>query len=255
MFLSSGRGFASALLLWALGVFYPRAQGLVASSGPAERPAGAATLRRAPAGPQASGRSRPIIRPLGAAPAAAAPTAFRCDALHTDTREHKSRAQGHVVLRHGEALLCCDVASGEADSSWQWQRIACHGDVRVSTQDALLWASDADYDPVQQRLVLTGSPRLRRGTSTLRGRRIVVELARGTVAVEQPQGELATAEVLPAGAQAAPAARAAPAEGAPGVDGSTASPAGGSSEAAARALAEAHRPQTPLPGRCPIPGA
>src|SRR4051812_21134041 len=46
---------------------------------------------------------------------------FRCDSMLIYTKPNRNVCRGHVVLRRGDLLACCESFEGMADDKWAWQ--------------------------------------------------------------------------------------------------------------------------------------
>ena len=171
---------AVTALAWALCAFAPR----LAAGAPAPRPG-------APEAP---------ARPNG-------PVDFRCDALVVEEGGRRARGMGEVLVRQGDALLCCATLEAEAGADGAWRQVRCTGAVRLARGEEVVWAERAEWDLRARVLQLTGAPQVRRGQSTLRGSRVTVALGDGVVTVAHATGYVPAAPPAKA-AQAAQAAQA-----------------------------------------------
>ena len=126
------------------------------------------------------------------------PVDFRCESMQVFTKPNRVVCNKHVVVRRGDLLMCCASFEGLSDAKGQWQRFRCQTDVRAQRGEERMWAQRAELVLAVNDLILTGKPRLQRGSSILRGDRIVVNTKRDQALVESPRGTMVPAEELPA---------------------------------------------------------
>jgi len=118
----------------------------------------------------------------------AGPVEFVCDAMRLVNKPRRTLCRGHVVVRRGDWLLCCEQFEGTMDESGQWQRLVCSKNVRARRKDEMMWAQEATFLFTAGSLTLTGKPLLLRGASLLHGERIVIDTKGERAQIERPRG-------------------------------------------------------------------
>lgn len=133
--------------------------------------------------------------PRGKASPNQGPLDFRCDGMQVFSKPNRVLCQGNVVVRRTDLLVCCEEFEGIADENWSWQQFTCTRDVRALRSDELMWSDKATFVLGTSELVLTGKPRLQRGTSVLEGERVLVNVESDRARIEKPRGRIMPAEV------------------------------------------------------------
>lgn len=95
---------------------------------------------------------------------------------------------GGVVLRHGAFELRCERLRARVNDEGRLTSMEASGAVQVVARGLRATAGSARYDPAVGRVTLEGDPTVRRGSSELRGRSIVVEIHTGRVTIEEAHG-------------------------------------------------------------------
>ncbi|HZH03132.1 MAG TPA: LptA/OstA family protein [Myxococcaceae bacterium] len=93
---------------------------------------------------------------------------------------------GRVRAKRGTTDLQCDraVASYSDAQTREVTRIECTGNVVVTDGDRWAKGERADFDNLASILVVTGSPQARQAGNTMRGSKVVFNMANDTVEVE-----------------------------------------------------------------------
>jgi len=134
----------------------------------------------------------PATKP--AAPDQQGPIDYRCDGMQIFSKPNRVVCTGNVVMRRRDVLLCCERFEGVADDKWQWDKFTCTTDVRGQRPDELMESDDAVFVLGTNNLVLTGRPRLQRGTSLLAGEKIIVDVQTNEAHIEKPRGRIEQAD-------------------------------------------------------------
>ena len=124
---------------------------------------------------------------LGAKPSE--PLDIRADRLELDQRTGAVRFEGAVEATQGELVLRCAVLSATyADG--EITALEASGGVVVTQGDVRAEAQTARYHRSEDRLELTGQPRVVRGKDSMTGARITFWPGQGRLVVEQARGRI-----------------------------------------------------------------
>ncbi len=135
------------------------------------------------------------------------PIEIRSDRLKVVHREGKIVFTGKVVAKRGDVTIHAKSLSvfyevgeekqGGNPGTGEIKSITALGDVRIVQGDRLATGQRADYYETEQKIVLTGSPRIWQGKSFVRGKRIVVYLQEERSEVEGDDEEPVRATIHP----------------------------------------------------------
>ena len=115
---------------------------------------------------------------------------FRCDNMQVDTKTHVTLCTKNVVLRRGDVLLCCNKLEAHSDKEWNWQTFNCLENVRAKRKNELMWSNKASFHHLKNEIYLTGTPYLKRGSSLLNGKKIIIDLSKESAKVIKPRGTI-----------------------------------------------------------------
>lgn len=114
--------------------------------------------------------------------------------IRIDLRRRTGTAEGHVVIRRRDLVVCCDRAVARYGSD-RISEVTCRGNVVIHRADGMrIMAAQARFVADRERLVLTGGVRVWREEGYLSGQRIEFDLARDRLDVRGPGSTLVLAE-------------------------------------------------------------
>jgi lipopolysaccharide export system protein LptA len=99
-----------------------------------------------------------------------------------------------VRLTRGDATLTCQHLAARMNEADQVVDATCEGDVRLVRADKIVTCQKATYDATASRLTCEGKSELRNGAVTVTGSRLVYDLERDEVAMEDVQGNVPSDE-------------------------------------------------------------
>lgn len=106
--------------------------------------------------------------------------------LTVDVKNRRGRAEGNVVIRGSGLTVCCDRAEAVYGAG-RLTSVSCQGRVVIRRGDGVrVTASQADFQAVQNRLVLTGGASVWRPDGRLVGARIEYDLTTDRLVVTGP---------------------------------------------------------------------
>lgn len=115
-----------------------------------------------------------------------APVSYAADRIELQDRQNRVVLSGNVqITQAGLSLSAARTLVNYSDAgSLQIQRIMATGGVVVSRGDETARGDTAVYDFSRRVIVLAGDVRLRRGSDTLNGGRLVIDLTTGVSSVD-----------------------------------------------------------------------
>ncbi len=115
------------------------------------------------------------------------PINITADRFEIQARRNEATWSGNVRAQRGRTQLTCERLVAYYTAAQEIRRIECVGRVEASHGD--IWAAGerAEFDNQTGNLVVTGNPQARQGNNHLKGARIIVNVTRDTIAVEQAQ--------------------------------------------------------------------
>jgi len=119
------------------------------------------------------------------------PVQILADRLEADNQAGVLVFTGQVLLRQGDLVLSTDRVDAYFNpQNREVTRILATGKVKMSQGDRVGVGEKAEYDVVQEMLVLTGSPRLFQGEDQVEGDLIRVDLGRNRYEVESAKARV-----------------------------------------------------------------
>lgn len=115
-----------------------------------------------------------------------APVNYAADRIELQDRENRVILSGNVVIEQGGLTLRAarTLVNFEDTGSLSIQRITATGGVVVTRGDERASGDNAIYDFNRRIITMAGNIRLRRGTDTLNGGRLVIDLESGLSSVD-----------------------------------------------------------------------
>ena len=108
---------------------------------------------------------------------------------------HRIEYTGNPVrLTRGDAVLTCKRLGAQLDDQDQVQVATCEGDVRFERADKVVTCEKATYDEAASRLTCEGKPVIRSGGLSATGSRLVYDLDRDEVTMDEVQGTVPAAQ-------------------------------------------------------------
>lgn len=103
--------------------------------------------------------------------------------------KHRIEYTGNPVrLTRGDAVLTCKRLGAQLDEQDQVQVATCEGDVRFVRGERVVTCEKATYDEAASRLTCEGKPVIRSGALSATGSRLVYDLDRDEVTMDDVQG-------------------------------------------------------------------
>ncbi|WP_126173431.1 LptA/OstA family protein [Altericroceibacterium xinjiangense] len=129
------------------------------------------------------------------------PVNYAADRIELQDRQNRLTLTGGVVITQGDLRLTAQrmVVAYTDTGGLQIQRIDAVGGVVVTRGDETAQGAAAVYDFERRVIVMSGGVRLRRGTDTLNGGRLTINLGTGRSTVD---GQSAVVEGAPGGGNA-----------------------------------------------------
>ncbi len=93
-----------------------------------------------------------------------------------------------VRLTRGDAVLTCKRLGAQLDDADQVQTATCEGDVRFVRAEKVVTCEKATYDEAASRLTCEGKPVIHSGNLSATGTRLVYDLDRDEVTMDDVQG-------------------------------------------------------------------
>ncbi len=112
------------------------------------------------------------------------PINITADRFEIQNRRQEATWTGNVRVVRGRTVLTCDRLIAHYTKAQEVRRIECVGNVEATHADTWAQGERADFDNVTGNLVVTGNPRARQGKNEMKGARIVVDVTRDTIRVE-----------------------------------------------------------------------
>jgi lipopolysaccharide export system protein LptA len=117
------------------------------------------------------------------------PVEITADRLEADEAAKTLLFIGHTMAKQGDVTIRGDrltihTAAGGGDV----ERIVAEGNVRIEQGQRLATSGRADYLRAEERIVLTGSPRVSEGANSVKGQEIVLYLRENRSVVKGGQG-------------------------------------------------------------------
>lgn len=110
-------------------------------------------------------------------------------------KQHRIDYTGNPVrLTRGADVLTCKRLSAQLDEAEQVKEAICEGDVRFVRADKVVTCEKAVYDEAASRLTCEGKPELRSGPLSATGTKLVYDLARDEVTMDNVQGNVPSGE-------------------------------------------------------------
>jgi lipopolysaccharide export system protein LptA len=113
------------------------------------------------------------------------PVNITADRFEIQARRQEATWTGNVRAVRGRTVLTCERLVAYYTPTQEIRRIECVGNVEATHGDTWARGERAEFDNVTGNLVVTGNPRARQGYNELRGTRIIVDVTRDTIQVEQ----------------------------------------------------------------------
>ena len=123
-------------------------------------------------------------------PRAVAPAEFKnpinitADRFEIQGKRQEATWIGNVKAVRGKTVLTCARLIAHYTLNQEITRIECVGSVEATHGDMQARGERADFDNVTGLLVVTGSPWARKGPNEMRGSRILFDVTRDTITVE-----------------------------------------------------------------------
>lgn len=125
---------------------------------------------------------------LATAETASSEVEVEAERVELDRERGEALFVGGVVLRHGALELRCERLRALVNDEGRLIAMEASGAVQVVARGLRATARSARYEPAAGLVTLGGDPTVRRGSSVLRGRSIVVEIHSGRVTIEEAHG-------------------------------------------------------------------
>jgi lipopolysaccharide export system protein LptA len=105
--------------------------------------------------------------------------------------KHRIEYTGNPVrLTRGDAVLTCKRLGAQLDDADQVQVGTCEGEVRFVRGDRVVTCEKATYDEAASRLTCEGKPVIHSGSLSATGSRLVYDLERDEVTMDDVQGNV-----------------------------------------------------------------
>lgn len=110
-----------------------------------------------------------------------APVSYAADRIELREREQRVILSGNVVIEQGDLRFTAarTMVSYQDNGALSIERINATGDVTVTRGDERAQGAAGVYDFNERVIVLSGGVRLQRGTDTMRGGRLTIDLVSG----------------------------------------------------------------------------
>jgi lipopolysaccharide export system protein LptA len=96
---------------------------------------------------------------------------------------------GHAVARQGDVTINGDrLTIHYAAKGGDVERIVAEGNVRIVQQERVATGDRAEYFRAEERMVMTGSPKVSEGSSSVEGQEIILYLKENRSVVKSGQG-------------------------------------------------------------------
>lgn len=103
--------------------------------------------------------------------------------------KHQIEYSGNPVrLTRGDATLTCKRLRAQLDEAEQVQQATCEGDVRFERGERVVTCAKATYEEAASRLTCEGKPVIQSGALSATGSRLVYDLKRDEVTMDDVQG-------------------------------------------------------------------
>jgi len=112
------------------------------------------------------------------------------DTLFVDGSARVATFTGHVIARRDGWVLECTSLEATYDENNELERATLTGPLSLSGEDLYAEAASATYEKHDELLVLEGNPLLKQGQSTLRAKRVTVQLETKKVEMTGVKGHL-----------------------------------------------------------------
>lgn len=113
------------------------------------------------------------------------PVNITADRFEIQGKRQEAVWSGNVKAIRGRTVLLCERLIAHYTKTQEIRRIECIGGVEATHGDMWARGERADFDNVAGILVVTGSPRARKGPNAMTGSRITFDVTRDTILVEQ----------------------------------------------------------------------